>query len=64
MKINILLIFLNTLNEAVAEPQKGSTNIVDVVICGSMIGNNNFNSFFLIHIHPSGIASDYNHNIM
>ena len=34
-----------------------NTNIVDVVICGSMIGNNNFNSFFLLPIHPSGIAS-------
>ncbi len=38
-----LLIFFKTLNETIDDPQKGSTNIVDVVICGSMIGNNNFN---------------------
>ncbi len=34
---------LNLLKMSLVEdPQKGSTNIVDVVICGSMIGNNNF----------------------
>jgi hypothetical protein len=41
-----LLICLKTLNETIDDPQKGSTNIVDVVICGSIIGNNKFNSFF------------------
>ncbi len=44
-----LFIFLKTLNETIEEPQKGFANIVDVVNCGSMIGNNNFNSFFITH---------------
>ena len=57
MKINILLIFLKTLNETIEDPQKGSTNFVAVVICGSMIGNNNLSSVFLLPIHPRGIVS-------
>ena len=57
MKINIFINFLKTLNETIEDPQKGSTNIVAVVICGSMIGNNNFSSVLLLPIHPRGIVS-------
>ena len=58
MKINILFIFLKTLNETIEDPQKGSTNIVDVVICDSMIGNNIFNSFLLLPMQLSGMVSN------
>ncbi len=57
MKFNIFINFLKTLSETVEDPQKGSTNIDDFVICDSMIGNNNFNSFLLIPIQLSGIVS-------
>jgi hypothetical protein len=48
---------VKTLNETTEDPQNGSTNIVSSVICCSIIGNNNFNSVFLLPIHPRGIVS-------
>ncbi len=53
-----IVIFLNTLNETIHDPQKGSINIVLSVISGSIIGNNNFNSFLLFPKHPRGIVSN------
>ncbi len=54
MKLNIFM-FLYIACETTHDPQKGSTNIVLLVICGSIIGNNSFNSVVLFPIHPSGI---------
>ncbi len=40
-----------TLNETTHEPQKGSINIVSFFICGSIVGNDNFNSLVLLPRH-------------
>ncbi len=39
------------------KPQNGDTNIISVVICFSIIGVNNFNSFLLLPMHPNGVLS-------
>jgi len=57
MKFYIFIYFLKTLNETIEEPQKGSTNIESSVICGSIIGINNFNSFRLFPKQPRGMVS-------
>ena len=50
---------MKTLKETIDDPQNGSTNIVSVVICFSIIGINNFNSFLLLPMHPNGVVSGF-----
>ena len=49
--------FLKTVKETIDETTNGDTHIASVVICFSIIGINNFNSFLLLTMHPNGVLS-------